>query len=134
MKTFYLLFLGLLLSTAGARADVPTGNIWPNATFEAGESLEAVTGLPAGWNRGGNNSAICEISAANSVSPSHSLSLNDTDPAGYGEWYSDLNLAGLASPGDDLDLHWNEMFNVTGGEMRLTLTFFNAGGPFRDQH
>src|SRR5688572_11929371 len=134
MKHFYFLCVGLLAG-AGAltRAEVPAANIWPNATFEAGENLVLVTGTPTGWNRGGSNPAICQVSSENSVSASHSLALNDAT-TGYGEWYSDLELAGLAAAGDDLDLHWHEMFNVTGGEMRLTLTFFNASGAIGDRH
>jgi hypothetical protein len=61
--------------------------------------------------------------------------VNDSSATSYGEWYADLDLAGLASGGDDLDLHWHELFNISAGEMRLTLLFFNAGdGVIGERH
>src|SRR5207247_370858 len=117
----------MLLIVSVSRADVPANNFWHNPTFEAGEGLNLPTGTPTNWNRGGNNAAICQVTTNNSVSATHSLAVNDTDAAGYGEWYSDLDLAGLAAAGDDLDLHWHEIFNISGGEMRLTLLFFDSG-------
>jgi hypothetical protein len=133
MKKIQSVLLLFLFSTF-LRADVPSGNFWHNPNFEGGDTLDESTGTPTDWNRGGNNSAICQVTMENSVSATHSLIVNDTDAAGYGEWYSDLDLAGLASPGDDLDLHWHEMFNITGGEMRLTLLFFDAGGIIGQRH
>ena len=132
----FLFAAGALLSGVGsAGADVPANNVWPNATFEAGVDLDNPAGTPDGWNRGGNEAAICQVTGANAVSPTHSLIVNDTSATGYGEWYSDLDLAGLASGGDDLDLHWHELFNISGGEMRLTLLFFNTGnGVIGERH
>ncbi|HXJ59867.1 MAG TPA: hypothetical protein VNU68_24755, partial [Verrucomicrobiae bacterium] len=133
---FYLSAAGaLLVALVSVRADIPAGNVWPNAAFEAGVDLNNPGGTPDGWNRGGNEPAICQVTAANSISPTHSLIVNDSSATGYGEWYADLELAGLASGGDDLDLHWHELFNISGGEMRLTLLFFNASdGIIGERH
>ncbi len=135
MKNCFSCLTLLLLVATASRADLPPNNIWNNPTFETGDSLDLPAGTPTGWNRGGNNAAICQVSTDNSVSATHSLAVNDTDAAGYGEWYSDLELAGLAAAGDDLDLHWHELFNISGGEMRLTLLFFNAAnGVIGERH
>ncbi len=133
MKTFLSLVLLVLFSTL-SHGDVPLNNFWPNATFETGDNLDQPTGTPTDWNRGGNNPAICQVTTENSVSATHALIVNDTDAAGYGEWYSDLDLDGLAAAGDDLDLHWSQMFNVTGGEMRLSLLLLDANGTIGEQH
>src|SRR5207249_10943847 len=76
----------------------------------------------------GGDSTICQVITNNSVSSSHSLAVIDTNsgPDGYGEWYSDVLLSGLASGGDTLDVQWYEMYNLDGPEMRLTVLFFNA--------
>ena len=102
------------------------GNIWPNATFESGDSLDTADGTPSGWNRGGNQSTICQVVANNHVSTSHALALVDSSTSGYGEWYSDFNLAGHANPGDTLNLQWFELYSITNGEMRVTVLFFDA--------
>ena len=111
-----------------ATGQAPAANFWPNSTFEAGTELNTATGTPASWNRGGSNGAICEVTSLTSVSATHALFLNDQDGAGYGEWYADQALGGLASPGDVLELRWSEKFDVVGGEMRLSLVWLWANG------
>ena len=76
----------MLLTAIVTRAEILPNNFWPNANFESGDTLELSTGTPTGWQRGGNNAALCEVSVAKAVSPAHSLLVNDTDAAGYAEW------------------------------------------------
>ena len=101
-----------LIASSG---QVAAGNFWPNSTFEAGTELDTAAGTPSSWNRGGSNGAICEVTAATSVSPTHALFLNDQDASSYGEWYADQSLSGFATPGDVLELRWSEKFEVIGG-------------------
>lgn len=109
------------------------GNLWPNSTFEEGSDLNNTTGTPSGWKRGGNNPKLLEVSFDNSVSPTHSLAVNDTDPAGFGEWYSDFVLAGRAAAGDLLKLQWFEAFDIKDGEMRLTVLFLGPNDAIRGE-
>ncbi|MCX6924513.1 MAG: hypothetical protein NT154_15045, partial [Verrucomicrobia bacterium] len=98
-----------------------------NPTFELGSNLDQTDGTVSNWNRGGNDGTICQVITNNSVSPGHALAVIDTNPGDlYGEWYSDVLLAGHASGGDTLDIQWYEMYNISGAEMRLTVLFFNA--------
>jgi hypothetical protein len=123
----------LALSSPLARADYLPNNFWPNPGFENGSNLDAVdgSGTPTGWNRGGNDGTICQVTSAKSVSPTHSLAVVDNSPTGYGEWYSDLlNLSGHASPGDLVTVQWYELYSISGGEMRLTVGFFDSSGGF----
>src|SRR5260221_377176 len=115
----------LLTSLTGnlARADYLPNNFWPNSAFESGSSLDSPTGTPTGWNRGGSDTTICQVTTNNFVSASHALIVSDADTNNYGEWYSDLLLTGVASPGAPLNLQWFELYNVTGGEMRLSVLF-----------
>ena len=94
--------VALLIGIGLARADFLPNNFWPNAAFENGSNLDQTNGTPAGWNQGGSDPTICQVTTNASVSPTHALMLSDSDTGNYGEWYSDLNLAGLANPGDAL--------------------------------
>ena len=122
----FLCFCSLLVAAHITRGEVPAGNVWPNPTFESGDALDSSSGTPVGWNRGGNNAALCEVSVANAVSPTHSLLVNDTDTEGYAEWYSDLDLAGVAGSGDQVDIQWYQIYSTSGGEMRVTVLFFTS--------
>ena len=113
-----------------ARASVANllyGNFWPNPSFEIGTDLDQTTGTVSNWNRGGNTPTICQVITNNYTSFDHSLALIDTTAGDlYGEWYSDIPLAGNANPGDTLNLQWFEMYDLSGPEMRLTVLFFDG--------
>jgi hypothetical protein len=121
----------LLASLSGnlARADSLPNNFWPNASFENGVNLNAVdgSGTPAGWNRGGSDATICQVTSSNSISSTHSLMVNDGDVSNYGEWYSDVSLTGVASPGDTINIQFYELFSIADGEMRVSVLFFDSG-------
>lgn len=126
--------IALCFVSASLRADVPAGNFWHNPTFEAGTDLDLETGTPDFWNRGGADGSILQSSTANAVSGTHSLAVNKPNAGPFGEWYSDLSLEGLAGFGDTVSLHWHELYRISGGEMRLTVRFLNAGGSGPDNH
>lgn len=138
MKAHIQLFTlaALLTISQTTQAGVLANNFWPNPTFEEGTDLDnPTTGHPAHWNRGGNNAAIDQVTTLAAISPTHALTVEDQDPAGYGEWYSDLELASLASPGDALNVQWYEVFNVSpGGAMRVTVLFFDAANALLLPH
>jgi hypothetical protein len=108
------------------------GNFFPNPTFEQGADLDNPTlGTPAGgWQRGGSSTVIDQMSTNNWTSPTHSLALVDNDVNNYGEWYLSpaLNIAGLVSANDALDVQWFQIYNVTGGSMRLSFAFLDTNG------
>jgi hypothetical protein len=120
--------IALCFVSASLRADVPAGNFWINPTFESGTDLNLATGTPDNWNRGGADGSILQVSTANSVSASHSLAIIKPVAGAYGEWYSDVPIAGFANAGDTLALHWHEIFNIPSGEMRLTVRLLDGGG------
>ncbi|MCI0744619.1 MAG: hypothetical protein L0Y58_04355 [Verrucomicrobia subdivision 3 bacterium] len=107
-----------------------SGNFWLNSTFETGSNLDQPNGTPANWNRGGSDSSIDQVTTNNYTSASHALAAVDSNPTGYGEWYSDVPLSGNANPGDLLDIKWSEIHGITNGEMRVTVGFFISSGGF----
>jgi hypothetical protein len=118
----------MMASSLAARADLLTNNFWVNPFFEIGSNLDQTDGTVSNWNRGGGDPTICQVITNNSVSPTHSLALIDTNTtgAGYGEWYSDVPLSGNANPGDALDIQWYQMYNLSAPEMRLTVLFLDV--------
>jgi hypothetical protein len=107
---------------------VLAGNFSPNPTFEEGADLDNPTlGAPAGgWQRGGSSPVIDQVSTNNWTSPTHSLALVDNDTNNYGEWYMTFSLAGLATNNDVVDIQWFQLYNITNGNMRLTVEFFDT--------
>jgi hypothetical protein len=125
-----LLCLNVLLIGAGlARADFLPNNFWPNSTFESGTNLDAAdgSGTPTGWVRNGSDPTICQVTTNNYVSPTHAIMVNDQDTGNYGEWDCNISLAGLANPGDTINVRYSEMWSVQDGEMRVAVVFYDAG-------
>lgn len=110
-----------------ARAPVPallTSNIWPNSSFESGTNLDLANGTPTGWVRNGSDPTSCQVSTNNYVSADHALMVNHSGSIPhYGEWDCDLVLPGNAGSGTALNVQWFELYSVTNGQMRLTLSF-----------
>lgn len=123
------------LTVAVHPTTVVAGNLFPNPTFEEGDQLDNPTGaMPAGiWSRGGSDGTIDQVSTANSVSPTHSLSLLDNNENGYGEWYGFLTLTGVV-PGDVLDFQWHQLYSTTNGGMRLSFAFADADNAQLESH
>jgi hypothetical protein len=119
----------LLLTTSLARADFLPNNFWPNSTFESGTNLDAAdgSGTPTGWVRNGSDPTICQVTTNNHVSPTHAILVNDQDTGNYGEWDCNIRLAGLANPGDTINVRYSEMWSVQDGEMRVAVVFYDAG-------
>jgi hypothetical protein len=120
--------IAMCFASVSLRADITPGNFWVNPTFELGTDLNLPTGTLDNWNRGGADASILQVSTANSVSASHSMGIIKPVAGAYGEWYSDVPIAGFANAGDTLALHWHEMYNISGGEMRLTVRLLDGGG------
>lgn len=126
-----LLLVGLLESSL---ANETAGNIWPNGSFEIGTDLDSPTPTLEGWSAFGSNPAIDVVINDAAADGEHALAIVDDDPAGYGEWFSELPLAGVVNVGDTLEVSWREMFSVGFSEMRLSILFFNGEGAVATQN
>jgi hypothetical protein len=108
---------------------VLAGDFFPNSTFENGAQLDNPTlAVPAGgWQRGGSSSSIDQVTTNNSVSHTHSLTVLDNDTGNYGEWYLFMNLSGLVTNNDVVDIQYYQLYSITNGNMRLSFAFLDAG-------
>src|ERR1041385_4194693 len=111
----------LFLSPGCLHAALLPGNFWPNPTLETDTNS---AGVPDFWHKGGSITAIDLWTTSMSVSPTHSLQLNDASPTDYGEWYSgQLNI----TAGTNYLLRYNLRYTITNiGPMRVTVNFYNA--------
>jgi PEP-CTERM motif len=130
MKTKLLaIAIAMCFASASVQAAVLPGNVWANPDFE----IDPVAPGGGNWGLGGNAPGNLVWSTANSTSPTHSLGLSDNNN-GYGEWYADQSIASLGLfPGAGVNLHWEEMWNIT-GEMRVTVRFLDVNGWGNDNH
>jgi len=119
----------MCFAAASLQAAVLPGNVWANPDFE----IDPTAPGGGGWGLGGNAPGNLVWSTANSTSPTHSLGLSDNNN-GYGEWYGDQSAVSLGLfPGATINLHWEEMFNIT-DEMRVTVRFLDVNGWGNDNH
>ena len=111
--------LSLVLACPLLQAGLLPGNVWPNPTLETNGG-----GVPDFWHKGGDSQAIDLWTTTLSVSPTHSLQLNDTNATAYGEWYSDrLNISG----GANYQLRYNLRYTITNVvPMRVSVNFYTA--------
>ncbi len=133
MRRLSLFTLCAFFVSSGTYAQNLLGNFWPNSNFESGDSLDASTGTPTGWKRGGSDTNICQVTSI-AHSPTHALAVVDHDN-NYGEWYSDVGLGTRVLSGDQLDFRWSEVYDITGTEMRVTVEFRTpSGGALAVKH
>ena len=87
-------------------------SLWPNGSFERGLRVDTLSGLPEGWNRGGDEPAIAPLVQHQG---GKALGLADGSQTMAGFWTSEHPLPRLASGGVSALLSWQEAHNVIGG-------------------
>jgi hypothetical protein len=133
--TYSLALMAVMGSMLVAKADYLPNNFWPNPGFELGTILDQTNGVPTGWTASGGDPTMCQVTTNNSISPTHSLCVIDST-FDYCAWDSSLlPLAGLANPGDTIIAQWYQMYSISSGEMRVTITFSDVNSnAFNDVH
>lgn len=95
----------------------PSGNgvsipSWPQETFEKGKLMNAMSGTPSGWRRGGTDPAIARMVIR---SGSRAIGLVDGEQTATGKWTSSLSLPTIAEGGSSVMLSWDEAYDIVGG-------------------
>jgi hypothetical protein len=130
---FTLLGAATLLISANLAVGQPLpNNFWRNSTFGSGTNMAAAdgSGTPTGWVRNGTAPTIDQVTTVNASNATYAIMVNDNDSGNYGEWDSYISLAGLVSAGDTINVQYDQMYSVLGGEMRVTVAFLDVDNNF----
>jgi hypothetical protein len=129
-----------LIGTTRLHAQILPGNFWPNPTLETPDPADNTR--PEGWQRGGGDFGspgpfqfdFWDTSA--SVSPTHSLLVEDSATNNNGEWFFENAVPLPVGGGPDVLIRMNRQWNVVGspGEMRLSIVWHDGIGFFADTH
>jgi signal transduction histidine kinase len=122
-KMFLLLVSGGPIENVGVLAiddlnvrvtDPLTGRqkLWLTYDFEKGKDLDAPTGTPSDWVRGGLRRDILRIVRCGELSTNHVLAALDSHIQSFGEWFCTVPLEGYARPGDILNIDWKQIYSV----------------------
>lgn len=92
---------GLEGSTVLLRVPFPRGNA-ENPTNE----------IPQGWIRDGLRPSMARILDLGADSTARAFAILDDDPNGHAEWHTIKEFAPAVTPGERLEVEWNELFSV----------------------
>lgn len=85
---------------------------WPNEKFERGELINSVSGIPSGWQRGGDDPAIARLV----IRPeTRAIGLVDGQQTATGTWTAVLPLPIISPDGCAVLLSWAEAYDIVGG-------------------
>ena len=109
----------------------------PNATNEiqvfnsrqvSGKDLDQPLGVPQHWMRDGSMPTIAQVLTFEHQTHQHVLAVVDTDSKRWGAWRTGDDAVLPVSPGEVLELRWNEMYSIGwGGSREASYTFLPPG-------
>jgi hypothetical protein len=133
------LFGAATLLAAGPALSQPLpNNFWPNSHFDSGINLSAPdgSGTPTGWVRNGSFSGslnvIDEVTNVSLPDSTNAIMVNNFSGAeAYGEWDCAVPIAGVANVGDTINVRYDLMWSVLGGnQMRVALGFLDSSSNY----
>jgi hypothetical protein len=133
-----ILSAATLLAASAAFSQPLPNNFWPNSTFSSGTNLGQPNGIPTGWIQNGSLGTLTSLGIidqmTNASLPDSSYAImvintNSLDNA-YGEWDCAVPLAGVANPGDTIDVRYDLMWSVQDSQMRVAVGFLDAGSNY----
>src|SRR5262249_2380390 len=93
-------------------ADSGSANVLLQLPFDRGTNTEGVSGVPLGWTRDGIHPSMAKTIELEPDSAAKALALVDDDPESHAEWHTIREYAPNVTPGQRLDVEWNEVFTM----------------------
>lgn len=94
----------------------------------AGKDLDHPLGVPQHWMRDGSKPTIAQVLKLEPQEPRHVLAVVDTDSKSWGAWRTSEDAIIPVSPGEALELRWNEMYSIGwGGSREASYTYLPPG-------
>ena len=82
------------------------------AAFDRSTQYDPTNQAPLGWTRDGIHPSMAKIIDLEPDRTSKALAIVDDDPEGHAEWHTIREHAPAVSPGERLDVEWNEVFTM----------------------
>ncbi|NOS69107.1 MAG: hypothetical protein HOP33_04175 [Verrucomicrobia bacterium] len=93
-----------------------------------GKDLDHPLGVPQHWMRDGSKPTIAQVLKLETQEPRHVLAVVDTDSKRWGAWRTGEDAIVPVSPGEVLELRWNEMYSIGwGGSREASYTYLPPG-------
>ena len=102
-----------------------------SSRLAVGEDFDQPVGVPRHWMRDGSKPAIAQMLKLDPHEPRHVLAVVDTDSKKWGAWRTGDDSLVPVSPGDSLELHWNEMYSIGWGGIREASYTYLPPGEYR---
>jgi signal transduction histidine kinase len=96
-----------------------------------GKDADEPPGVPRQWMRDGSKPAIAQMLKLDPQAPRHGLAVVDTDSKKWGAWRTSEDSLVPVSPGDALELRWNEMYSIGWGGIREASYTYLPPGKYR---
>jgi signal transduction histidine kinase len=82
------------------------------AAFDRTTQFDSTNQAPLGWTRDGIHPSMAKIIDLEPDRTTKALAIVDDDPEGHAEWHTIREHAPAVSPGERLDIEWNEVFTM----------------------
>jgi signal transduction histidine kinase len=87
--------------------------------FDRQQTDNANDHLPSGWIRDGTRPSMAKIVELGQNPTAKAFAILDNDPIGHAEWHNTMESSPKVSPGDRIEVEWNEMFSMGVGEIAV---------------
>lgn len=88
------------------------GSILLQVPFHRRPGEDLTNQIPQGWIRDGLRPSMARIVELGPDSTARAFAILDDDPNGHAEWHTIKEFAPAVTPGDRLEVEWNELFSV----------------------
>jgi signal transduction histidine kinase len=93
-------------------ADSGPATILLQAAFDRTTQFDPTNQAPLGWTRDGIHPSMAKIIDLEPDRTTKALAIVDDDPESHAEWHTIREYAPAVSPGERLDVEWNEVFTM----------------------
>ncbi|MDB6111133.1 MAG: Integral rane sensor signal transduction histidine kinase [Pedosphaera sp.] len=99
--------------------------------FDRQQTDGASDQVPAGWMRDGTRPSMARIVELGQNPKAKAFAILDNDPIGHAEWHNLMESSPKVSPGDHIEVQWNEMFSMGVGDITVARYDNLPPGNFR---
>jgi signal transduction histidine kinase len=130
-QTTGIMLIDELMVSQEASTNVRPERVLFSSRLASGEDFDQPLGVPRHWMRDGSKPTIAQMLKLDQQEPQHALAVVDIDSKKWGAWRTGEDSLVPVSPGDLLELRWNEMYSIGWGGMREASYSYLPPGEYR---